>query len=575
MRRGYWLNALGLMTSSTVAALRRLSSHDGYLFVGARAHHLNRYKRWRRASVFAEASADRGSLGGGWSTLRVAGARRPEGLRRVRGRALATIALASLGLAHVGSPNTFFQGEAGPYPVRVVVRLPGVIPGLAEISVRISDTTPGGVSSVTAQAVQWNLGPEGAPPPDVAKPVPGDPELFAANLWFMTASSYRVNVTVDGPKGSGSVMVPVLSIATEQRRLSPALSWLLAALGTFLFAGALTIVGAAVRESVVAPGASPDRSRRRRGWIAVGIAGVALVIALWGGWKWWGIEAAAYRESVLYRPLAMDVAIDQQTQPGLLRLAIDDKRWSPKCDECRLGPLIPDHGKLMHAFLVREPDLDTLVHLHPTFDGVSSFEAALPDKLSTGTYRVFADIVHESGFAETMVGRAMIGPKSATAKLPGGPRPDADDSWFEVRAPLEDKASRLVEDGSTINWQRPAQPISAGSEVLLRFDVQDPDGKPAQLEPYLGMLGHVIITRIDGSVFVHLHPAGSISMAAMQQFTDKYGAAPDHRGHAMPVSSDRGLSIPYGFPQPGRYRLWAQVKRAGRILTAAWDVDVT
>ena len=53
----------------------------------------------------------------------------------------------------------------------------------------------------------------------------------------MTASSYRVNVTVDGSKGSGAVMVPVLSIATEQRRLSPALSWLLAGLGTFLFVG--------------------------------------------------------------------------------------------------------------------------------------------------------------------------------------------------------------------------------------------------------------------------------------------------------------------------------------------------
>ena len=36
--------------------------------------------------------------------------------------------------SYPGSPNTFFNGEAGPYPVHVTVRLPGVIPGLAQIA---------------------------------------------------------------------------------------------------------------------------------------------------------------------------------------------------------------------------------------------------------------------------------------------------------------------------------------------------------------------------------------------------------------------------------------------------------
>jgi hypothetical protein len=306
----------------------------------------------------------------------------------------------------------------------------------------------------------------------------------------------------------------------------------------------------------------------------VAVTAVALGFALWGGWKWWGFEAAAYREQVLYRPLAMEVAIDQQTQPGVLRLAIDDPRWNPKCEECRLGPLIPDHGKLMHAFLVHEPDLDTLVHLHPRFDGARSFEAVLPANLSAGTYRAYADIVHESGFAETMVGRATIGPPNANSKPHHSIASDDDDSSWKAADPLEDKLSKSSADGSTISWQRPAEPITAGNEVLLRFDVRDQDGRPALLEPYLGMLGHLIITRTDGSVFVHLHPAGSISMAAMQQFSEKYGAAPDHSGHIMPNVANTGLAIPYGFPQPGHYRLWAQVKRAGRVLTAAWDVEV-
>src|SRR5262245_7984169 len=48
----------------------------------------------------------------------------------------------SICLAHIGSPNVFFEGNAGPYPVRVVIRPPGVVPGLAEISVRIQSSDP-------------------------------------------------------------------------------------------------------------------------------------------------------------------------------------------------------------------------------------------------------------------------------------------------------------------------------------------------------------------------------------------------------------------------------------------------
>ena len=41
----------------------------------------------------------------------------------------AVVVLAVASMAHVGSPDTFFAGKAGPYDVRVSVRLPGVIPG--------------------------------------------------------------------------------------------------------------------------------------------------------------------------------------------------------------------------------------------------------------------------------------------------------------------------------------------------------------------------------------------------------------------------------------------------------------
>src|SRR3954453_10300515 len=84
--------------------------------------------------------------------------------------------------AHVGSPNIFFEGDAGPYPVRVMIRPPRVVPGLAEISVRVKTN---GISKVSVLPARWDTGRKGAPPPDLAKPVRGETNLFSSQLWLM------------------------------------------------------------------------------------------------------------------------------------------------------------------------------------------------------------------------------------------------------------------------------------------------------------------------------------------------------------------------------------------------------
>jgi hypothetical protein len=474
--------------------------------------------------------------------------------------------LAALSMAHVGSPDTFFGGKAGPYDVRVAVRLPGVIPGRAQVTVRVAGVTTPASHHVTVRAGQWNVGLEGAPPPETAAPVPGDASLYSSELWFMTPSSYQLAVAIDGPAGRGAVVIPVLALATAERPMPSWLGAVLAALGIFLTAGLLTIVGTAVRESGLPPGAQPDARRRVRARVGVALAGLLAALALWGGNKWWAAEASDYSQSVIYRPFTAVAAVDR----GTLTMSIRDERWNDAPNpRSRYNALMPDHGKLMHLFLVRDQGLDSLAHLHPIARSAAGrdFDVDVP-RLPAGRYRVYGDIVHESGYAQTLVASVDLA-DDANAR----PQPtDPDDSWFSG-AGMPEAATVTCDlgDDTRLVWTRGDSPIVAGVERDLRFSVQDATGADVAVEPYMGMAAHLVVASRDGSVFAHLHPSGSVSMAAMQRFAGATGGD-GHSGHAMTL--DGRVAVPYAFPKAGKYRLFVQIKRAGKVLTSAFDIDV-
>ena len=435
---------------------------------------------------------------------------------------------------------------------------------------RVLGATKPADQHVAIRAGQWNVGLKGAPPPEAAAPVPGDPELYAAELWFMTASSYEMSVAVDGPSGAGSVIVPVVALATAERPMPPWLGGVLAALGVFLTAGLLTIIGSAVRESALPPGVEPDAVRRRRARLGIAVMAILAGLALWGGNAWWNAEASAYSRSVLYRPFTSAATVAGPPDHRTLTMSIRDERWDGHPNPLsRYNALLPDHGKLMHLFLVREPSLDALAHLHPiarTAEGLD-FSAGLPP-LPAGRYRVYGDIVHESGYSQTLVSSVEIASGETATAAPT----DADDSWFNGAATAEAATAAFdLGDGTHLEWQRGDQPIAAGVERDLRFVVRDASGTAVMVEPYMGMAAHLVVASRDGSVFAHLHPSGSISMAAMQKFTGDASADP-HAGHMMPI--DSGVAVPFAFPKAGPYQIFVQVKRGGQVKTAAFDVAV-
>jgi hypothetical protein len=488
-------------------------------------------------------------------------------MRRI-GAVLFAVALTAVASAHIGSPNVLFDGAAGPYPVRVIVRPPNVVPGLAEVVVR---TTAPDVQRIVIQPVFWRTGVAGAPRGDEMSRVAGQSGTFAGQLWLMARGSYSVYVTVNGARGAGYVIVPVNSFATGRLGLSPGLTAVLVVLGITLVAGLVTIVRAAVGESLVPPGATLEPAKRRRANLVAVVAVPMLALLLFGGAKWWSAVDAEYRQSIFRAP-AVDPSIDGRT----LRLVVHDTSGF----RAIFGPVAPEHGKMMHLFLVRWPSMDAFAHLHPAEIDSLVFVTNVPD-LPSGDYRLFGDIMLENGTSLTVSSTVKLGEATPHSVVPS----DSDDAWAPSVAAIPARANAIASmgHGYRLAWAGGDGPFPANKPLDLRFIVVDSAGNPTRLEPYLGMAAHAVVLREDGSVFIHLHPMGTVATTAQQIFRARDRGDTTARGRlradalrdstTMPMTFTGALSFPYEFPKAGRYRIWVQAKPGREILTGAFDVE--
>jgi hypothetical protein len=132
-------------------------------------------------------------------------------------------------------------------------------------------------------------------------------------------------------------------------------------------------------------------------------------------------------------------------------------------------------------------------------------------------------------------------------------------------------------DGYTMVWDRP-QDLTANTAYAFRFRLLDAAGQPAtDARPYLGMAGHAAFVKTDGTVFAHTHPEGSAAMQAMMLANGSSGEGPgaDVMG-GMDMAADHVppvVEFPYGFPSPGRYRIFIQMKHANTVETGVFDAD--
>lgn len=468
------------------------------------------------------------------------------------------LALAAGLQAHVGSPDIFFEGAAGPYKLFVTIRPPQVIPGVAEVEIRSASAAVRRVRIVPLRmtGVAANL----SPVPDVAERSKDDPQFYTGSLWLMNTGAWKVRVDVEGADGSGTLFVPVPALAVRVLGMEKTTGAILFVLALVLCIGLVSIAGAATREAPLDGGEVPDAARRTRARVVMAGATVVVAGLVVFGRSWWGSEDAAYHRRV-YKPLELQGSVDGSR----LALQLADPGWLNRSTQ----DLVPDHGHPMHLYMIRLPEMDRVWHLHPERTSGNGFTHSLPD-MEPGRYALYGDVVHASGLAETAVGEVELPPMTG--------QPLMGDDAGGSSAPLSqaDPGRRVVElgDGLRMVWDADAAPLRARRPYLLGFRLEQGNGAPADgIELYMGMLGHAAFVSADRSVFAHVHPFGSVAMPALELAQQK--SEDPHAAHAAAaVQLPAAVSFPYGFPKPGRYRIIVQMKRAGKVRTAVFDANV-
>lgn len=537
--------------------------------------------------------------------------------------------------AHIGSPAIIYEGMAGKYKVLVNVMPPDVIPGVAKTTVIIET---GKIDKIVLFPVYWTAGEKGAPKVDEALPSPTLPNTYEGSVWLMNQGTTSITIEIEGSFGKEKIIVPLVAVSTAQKTMDASLGWSLAGLGLLLFAIMVTIIGASMSEGLVKPNEAMPARLKKRKLLGMVIAACAFILILWGGKSWWDNWAADYQQYT-YKPYQATSKIKSVDNQSVLEFKIDTAslrgRWT--------SYLIPDHGKLIHLFLVRTETMDAFAHLHPTRKDSITFESALPP-LPAGKYLIYADMVRYPGQPHTIVDTLEITANQANifsgegldknlnpsenSRESNAKITDIDDTYV-VTNPLNSTkplvtdskiticgspgVKTYLQDSSVVVWEETPN-LEVGKLYPLRFNVQAPNNEPTKLEPYLGMMGHAVVIKDDGRVYIHLHPTGNYSSAAQQilqariatddknfsrqfpknqvfmdsinrilanldtmseaQRNEYYMAGMNHAATDSAHTDHANVSFPYTFPQAGNYRIWIQIKRNGRILTGVFDAKV-
>lgn len=235
--------------------------------------------------------------------------------------------------------------------------------------------------------------------------------------------------------------------------------------------------------------------------------------------------------------------------------------------ETPTGKIVRDyeivHEEHLHLILV-SADFGWFEHQHPTLgpDGRFRLTWTFP---RPGRYFLFTDFTPADG--DNQILRATLNVGGPGLRLPSRPMltPDAG-------------ATKTVAKTRITLTRRPL-PMRADRQMVLTYTFTDTQGRPrTDMQPILGVMGHLIALREDGKTMIHTHALHGVQSGS-------YGAAmlammQAGQPEIVPVTPDMvtetgpKLSFKLTLPKPGRWKLWAQFQRRNQWLTVPFTVDI-
>jgi hypothetical protein len=245
--------------------------------------------------------------------------------------------------------------------------------------------------------------------------------------------------------------------------------------------------------------------------------------------------------SVLSYPVEASLAADRPLEPGI-KAKVALKLTTAGGMPIAAHELATTHTEKMHLMVI-DPSLEDYHHLHPEpdgLDGIYRFEF-VPKK--AGAYRVFTEIVPVRSRRQAIT--------LSELKVTG-----------EVAKPVFERSIQSCSDGVQFVLSGAPEALKTGRDYRLELEITNLEtGAPAELEMVMGAKGHMVAFDERALGFAHMHPVDSVA---------------DVRVAGLPArqEKDADLAFLFNVPNPGWYRLFAQIQLEGESVFGRFNLRV-